>query len=72
MRFICPNCGEVSQYKIKENSCREAIYNLDGELIKRTKYECFNLGKPRCVKCGSSLKVQVKILNENQELLTRT
>ncbi len=72
MKLICPNCGEIEQYKIKENACREAIYTKNGDLMKRTKYKCFNLGKPRCLKCNSPLKVRVKLSSEKQELLART
>ena len=72
MTLICPNCGEVKQYKVKENACRDIIVNASGQIIKRTKYNAFNLGKPRCIVCNSKLQVKLNELSFSEELLIRT
>ena len=72
MKLICPNCGEVKQYKVKENACRDIILDTFGNKVKQTKYNTFNLGKPRCIACNSKLQVKLSEALFDKELLVRT
>lgn len=58
--IICPKCGKVEQYCIKESTHRYRIFNKNDELVKTTEYTGFQYDQPRCMKCGRIVSFYVE------------
>lgn len=54
--IICPKCGKVEIYSIKEYVHRVGLFHEDGECYETTEDIGFRYGKPRCYECGSMVR----------------
>lgn len=50
--ILCPKCGKVNEYRVKESAHRVSVFNKNDECVKTTEYTGFRYDKPRCAKCG--------------------
>ena len=50
--ILCPACGKVEEYCIKESAHRYRRYNKNNERGYTTEYTGFQYDQPRCLKCG--------------------
>ena len=48
-KIICPKCGQVDYYWIKEYVYRNGIFNADDECVETTEDIGIKYGKPRCM-----------------------
>ena len=68
--ILCPKCGKVKEYGIKEYVHRDSIFNENNECVGATEDVVFRCGQPRCLKCDSLVKFyvghrKVKIRNDS-------
>lgn len=54
--IICPKCGKVNKYGIKEFYHRTGIFDERGECIDTTEDVGDKYGQPRCLECGRMVK----------------
>lgn len=58
--ILCPKCGKVKKYGIKEYVYRVGIFNENNESIETTEDIGIRYGQPRCLKCSSIVKFYVE------------
>jgi len=58
--ILCPKCGKVKEYGIKEYVNRVIIFNENDERIETTEDNVFLHKEPRCLKCNSIVKFFVE------------
>ena len=57
-RIVCPICGVVGRYFIKETVTRGLLYNAQGEPEGQTEDVCIYSGKvKRCLKCMRKIEI---------------
>lgn len=54
--IICPKCGKVKIYTIKEYVHRTGLFYEDGQCLETTEDIGFKYGKPRCYECNSMVR----------------
>ena len=57
--ILCPKCGKVKEYGIKDYKQRVGIYNENNECVKITEDISYRYGQPRCLKCKSIVRFYV-------------
>jgi hypothetical protein len=57
--ILCPKCGKVKEYGIKEYIHRVGIFNENNECVETTEDVGFRYGQPRCLKCGRLVKFYI-------------
>lgn len=53
--ILCPKCGKVKTYKVRQTVAREIIYSESGWMCDRKDVN-EGEGQPRCPKCGRVVK----------------
>ena len=53
--ILCPKCGKVKTYKVREIVTREVIYGESG-LVFDWKFVKERKSTPKCPKCGRKVK----------------
>ena len=68
--IICPKCGKVELYSIKEHAHRKKLYYEDGEFYKATEYVISRRSHnpPRCYKCGSIVRFYINPFEDTKEV----
>ncbi len=56
--IVCPKCGKVDRYMIKEYVSRHGIFDADGKTIDTTEDVGIKYGKPRCYQCNRLVKFE--------------
>ena len=64
--IICPKCGKVKEYGIKECLHRVGIFNENHECIKTTENTDFRFEPPRCLKCNSIVRFYIEPQAESE------
>ena len=64
--ILCPKCGKVKRYGIKEYIHRVGIFNEDNEIVDITPDVGFRYGQPRCLNCKSLVKFYVDELKDSK------
>lgn len=54
-KIVCPNCGEIKEYGLKEVVERTLIFNVEG-CVGSTEDVTLRVGIPRCLKCDRKIK----------------
>lgn len=57
--IICPKCGKVETYGIKEYVYRITMFNNNDECVGTTEDAGYRYGQPRCLKCSRIVKFYV-------------
>ena len=58
-KIICPLCGIVDSYWMKEVVEHMLIFDKSGECTGSTEDVGIRHGKPRCIKCNSLVRFEV-------------
>ena len=66
--IICPKCGKVETYSIKEYVHRKKLYHEDGECYEITEDIGFKFGEPRCYECGSMVRFYIDPFEDTSEV----
>lgn len=57
--IICPKCGKVEIYTIKEYVHRTGLFYEDGQCLEKTEDVVSKHGEPRCYECGSMVRFYI-------------
>lgn len=58
--ILCPKCGKVKEYSIKEYVNRTGIFNENDERVNTTEEVIFLSKPPICLKCKSIVKFYIE------------
>lgn len=66
--IICPKCGKVKIYTIKEYVHRTGLFYEDGQCLETTEDVGFKYGEPRCYECGSMVRFYIDPSEDESEV----
>lgn len=56
-KIICPCCGEIKRYGMRETCHQTLIFDAEGNPDGATELYSDYIGKPRCLCCGRMVKI---------------